>query len=70
MAQDRWINATVDSNAAARVSREDHNHTLSIGSAASGDATLSFDSAKVTSINVLNSLFDRFRERARSLGIK
>jgi hypothetical protein len=70
MAQDRWINATVDGNAASRASRDDHNHTMTLGAAAANDATFSFDSAKVTSINVLNSLFDRFRERARSLGIK
>jgi hypothetical protein len=70
MAQNAWINITVDANAATKSKREDESHLASYGAAASGDVTFSFDNTKVTNINILNSVLDLVRERARALGIK
>jgi len=55
MAQNRWINITLDANAATRVDRQGDNHTKALGASASGDLTLSFDTAKFTSHSLLRS---------------
>lgn len=56
MAQNNWINVTVDPAAAKKVDNTDHRHTVIGGTAASGDATFSFDSAKITSVSLAKSI--------------
>ena len=48
MAQNNWINVTLDPNLIA-----DHKHQAAPSTGASGDVTVSFDSAKVTSLSLL-----------------
>jgi len=56
MAQNFWINITLDPNAAARTTdRSGDNHTKALGGSASGDLTLSYDTAKITSQSLLRS---------------
>lgn len=55
MAQDRWINITLDPNATARVDHSTDKHTRALGAAAAGDLTISFDTAKFTSHSLLRS---------------
>jgi len=50
MAQDNWINVTLDPNLIA-----DHKHKSVPAGAASGDVTVSFDSAKVTTLSLLRA---------------
>lgn len=56
MAQNNWINVTVDPASAKKVDNTDHRHTVVGGTAASGDVTLSFDSAKITSVSMAKSV--------------
>ena len=46
MAQDTWINLTLDSHPNTQEGSQ-HSHSGSRGTAASGDLTVSFDKAKV-----------------------
>lgn len=46
MAQDTWINVTVDSRPTTADGSQ-HGHTSARGGSASGDVTLSFDKTKV-----------------------
>jgi len=55
MAQNQFINVTVDAGAAKKADNADHRHVVAPGAAASGDLTLSFDSAKFTTLNLLKS---------------
>lgn len=55
MAQDRWINITLDANAASRVDHQGDKHGQALGSAAASDLTISFDSSKFTSHSLLRS---------------
>jgi hypothetical protein len=55
MAQDRFINITLDANAATRIDRSGDNHTKALGAAAAGDITVSYDSTKFTSLSLLRS---------------
>jgi hypothetical protein len=55
MAQDRWINITLDSNAATRIDHQGDSHGKALGASAAGDMTLSFDTAKFTSHSLLRS---------------
>lgn len=55
MAQDRFINITLDANASGRVDRSNDKHGQGLGAAAAGDLTLSFDTAKFTSHSLLRS---------------
>lgn len=55
MAQDRFINITLDPNAATRVDRSTDNHTKALGAAAAGDITVSYDSTKFTSLSLFRS---------------
>lgn len=55
MAQNRWINVTVDPAMSKRTDMADHRHTVARAGSASGDLTISFDTAKVTSLTQLRS---------------
>lgn len=55
MAQDRWINITIDPNVASKPDRSKDNHAPALGAAAAGDLTISFDTAKFTSLSVFRS---------------
>ena len=56
MAQDRFINITLDPNASARVDHQTDKHGKGLGAAAAGDLTLSFDTSKFTSLSLLRSV--------------
>ncbi len=55
MAQDRFINITLDATASSKVDRSNDQHGKALGSASAGDLTVSFDSAKFTSLSLLRS---------------
>jgi hypothetical protein len=55
MAQNQFINVTVDAGAAKKPDIQDHRHQTSNGAASTGDLTLSWDSTKFTSVNMLKS---------------
>lgn len=56
MAQNRWINITLDANLASKgPDRQNDNHGKALGASAASDLTLSFDTAKFTSMSVLRS---------------
>lgn len=55
MAQDRFINITLDANAPSRVDHQTDQHKQALGASASGDLTLSFDTSKFTSHSLLRS---------------
>jgi len=58
MAQDRWINITLEANPAKKNDRTEYNHGRAMGGSAAGDMTVSFDSAKFTSVALLQSACD------------
>lgn len=55
MAQNQFINLTVDGNASNRMDIANIKHSGGQGAAAAGDFTISWDSAKITNLNVLKS---------------
>ncbi len=55
MAQNQFINLTVDGNAANKADIANIRHSGGQGASASGDFTISWDSAKVTNLNILKS---------------
>ena len=55
MAQNQFINVTVDPASAKKVDNADHKHTVAPSTAAAGDLTISWDSAKITSASLLRS---------------
>lgn len=55
MAQDRFVNITLDATASSRVDRSNDKHGQMLGASASGDLTLSFDTSKFTSVSLLRS---------------
>jgi hypothetical protein len=55
MAQDRWINITADASTAKKNDATEFNHDKKLGTAAGGDLTVSFDSAKFVSLAVFKS---------------
>jgi hypothetical protein len=55
MAQNQFINLTVDGNASKKNDIGDIRHSGGGGPSASGDVTLSWDSAEITNLNVLRS---------------
>ena len=64
MAQDRWINITVDPNVASKPDRNKVNHGKGLGAAAAGDLTISYDTAKFTSLSVFRSAIAAAIEQA------
>lgn len=69
MAQNTWLNATADKAVATAPTNEGH-HGISGGTSASGDFTISYDSAVVTNLNVFDSLVRAARLRAQASGLK
>lgn len=55
MAQDRFINITLDPNAASKLDRSNDKHSQKLGAAAAGDLTISFDTSKFTSVSLFRS---------------
>lgn len=55
MAQDRFINITLDANASGHADRQNDRHGKALGASASGDLTISFDTSKFTSVSLLRS---------------
>lgn len=55
MAQDRFINITLDATASNRVDRSNDRHSKGLGASASGDLTISYDTAKFTSMSLFRS---------------
>jgi len=55
MAQNRFINITLDANASSRVDHSNDKHGQAIGAAGAGDLTLSFDTSKFSSFSLLRS---------------
>jgi len=66
MAQDSFINATVDPAMAKKPDNADHRHNISHGTAAASDVSLSWDSAKVTTHSQLRSVVAQFLFIAQS----
>jgi len=64
MAQDRFINITLDPNAAARVDHQGDRHAQALGASASGDLTVSFDTSKFTSLSLLRSAVNAALQQA------
>ena len=69
MAQNTWINLTADKSAATTPPGS-HHHAVAGGTSATGDLTVSFDSAVVTTLNVFDSLVQAARQRAVAAGLK
>ena len=55
MAQNRFINITLDANASTKVDHAGDKHGQAIGASAAGDLTISYDTAKFTSLSLLRS---------------
>jgi hypothetical protein len=66
MAQNRWINITLDPNAASRTGADHLNdaHGQALGASASGDMTLSYDTAKFTSLSLLRGAVNAALQQA------
>lgn len=69
MAQNVFINVGADKSAATTHEGQHHN-SVSGGTSASGDFTVSYDSAVVTNLNVFDSLMKTARLRAMAAGLK
>jgi hypothetical protein len=55
MAQDRFINITLDPNVAVKLDRSNDRHGQALGSAAAADLTISYDTSKFTTLSVFRS---------------
>lgn len=55
MAQDQFINVMIGGNAAKVAVGQDQGHKGSPGASSSGDLTISFDSAKFTTLGLLQA---------------
>lgn len=64
MPQDRWINITLDANAANKPDRAKDVHGKAMGAAAAGDLTISYDTAKFTSLSMFRSAINAAIEQA------
>lgn len=64
MAQDRFINITLDANVASKPDRQNDKHGQALGAAAAGDLTVSFDTSKFTSLSVFRSALRAATEQA------
>jgi hypothetical protein len=69
VAQDRFVNITLDPNAASKLDRSNDKHTQKLGASSAGDLTISFDSSKFTSVSLLRSAVAAAIEQA-SAGLK
>lgn len=55
MAQDRFVNVTLESSPVKKNDQSEFNHGKTLGASASGDMTISYDSTKFTSLTLLRS---------------
>jgi hypothetical protein len=55
MAQNRFVNVTLEATPAKKNDQSEFNHGRGLGAAASGDLTLSYDSTKFPSLTLLRS---------------
>ncbi len=55
MAQDRFVNITLDPNVAVKLDRSNDRHGQALGGAAAGDLTISYDTSKFTSLSIFRS---------------
>ncbi len=55
MAQDRWINITLDPSTSKKSDMTEFNHDKKGGASAANDLTISFDSTKITSLQLFKS---------------
>lgn len=55
MAQDRFINITLDANASSRIDHSSDKHAKALGGASAGDLTVSYDTSKFTSLSLFRS---------------
>lgn len=69
MAQDNWLNVTVDANIASGDPTR-AKHGVSGGTAAAGDVTFSFDHTKLTTLNAADSIWAAVRLRLIAGGLK
>lgn len=69
MAQNTFINATADKSSSSTPDSL-HYHKVSGGTSASGDFTISYDNAVVTTLNQFDSLVRQIRQRAIGAGLK
>ena len=53
MAQDKFINVGIDQGAAKKTDLNDHRHAVTNGASSSGDLTVSWDSAKFTTVTLM-----------------
>ena len=70
MAQNTFLNATADKSAASKVDGQDHRHVTSVGSSASGDISITYDSAVITKLTTFDSAVAALRKLAISAGLK
>lgn len=69
MAQNRWINVTLDANLSKKDDRLKDDNIKALGAAAAGDLTISYDTAKFTSLSVFRSAIRAAIEQAaQSMG--
>jgi hypothetical protein len=59
MAQNQFINVTIDANAVNKPDNSNHRHAVAPAAAGGGDLTLSWDSAKFTTMNTLRSAINQ-----------
>ena len=55
MAQDRFVNITLEPTPAKKNDLSEYRHGKALGGAAAGDLTVSFDSTKFTSMDLFRS---------------
>lgn len=70
MAQNTWINITADASSSSRPDHNSEVHTAKGGTSASGDLTVSYDSAVVTNLGMFDKMLASARQRAVSGGLK
>lgn len=66
MAQNQWINVTIDPSASKKADKSDHKNTTAQAGAAASNFTISFDSAVITNMTLFNSCVDAARSIAAS----
>jgi hypothetical protein len=71
MAQTVFLNCTADKSASRKVDVKDHkNSAASVSAAASGDITVSYDPAVITTLTMFDSAIATLRQLAISAGLK
>lgn len=55
MAQNQFVNVTIDPSTSKKVDGADHRHTVSQSSAVASDFSVGLDSAKITTMTIFDS---------------